>query len=233
MAPSSLPISLLASLPDLWINAAVLVVFSLFSLCTLLNLSSCVLFVCFCLFMLMCSHSIPPVQTFALNSRFSSHQCNKYLYLALHISNLTYPKWKNSVSLLSRSVITTYQVIQARNLEVILTSSLLSFSHFQSIKKHFLLFSHSIHHGSFHFSIRYQHLFPDCSILVAGPPHFPACLAAETGWGGGRGEEKWPEATTDQWEEDRHPNRKMGQVFRRFTEEEIQMPFKLVKDVHV
>lgn len=159
-------------------------VFSLFSLCTLLNLSSCVLFVCFCLFMLMCSHSIPPVQTFALNSRFSSHQCNKYLYSALHISNLTYPKWKNSVSLLSRSVITTYQVIQARNLEVILTSSLLSFSHFQSIKKRFLLSSHSIHHGSFHFSIRYQHLFPDCSILVAGPPTSRLALLQRLDGGG-------------------------------------------------
>lgn len=145
-------------------------------------ISSCVLFVCFYLFMLMCSHCIPPVHTFALNSRFSSHQCNnRYFSLALPISNLTYPEWKNSASLWSCSVITIHQVIQARNLEVILNASLLFFSHFQS---------HSIHHGFFHFSVRYQHLFPDDHLSLKllspcnWPPHLLSCLAAETGWEG-------------------------------------------------
>lgn len=200
------------------------------------NLSSCVLFVCFCLFMLMCSHSIPPVQTFALNSRFSSHQCNKYLYLALHISNLTYPKWKNSVSLL---------ILFCHN-QLPSYSSQKSGSHSYFFPFVFLPFPVHQEALSVIFPQYTPRILPLLNPLPAPlprlqyprswrppPPHFPACLAAETGWGGGRGEEKWPEATTDQWEEDRHPNRKMGQVLRRFTEEETQMPFKLVKDVHV
>lgn len=78
--------------------------------------------------------------------------------MSFHISNLTYPKWKNSVSPLDCSLQNYAQVIQTRNLGVVLTSSLSSTSHLQSIKKPCLFFFHSCH-GFFHFSICYRHLF--------------------------------------------------------------------------
>lgn len=138
--------------------------------------------------MLRCSQFIPPIQTFALNSRFSSHQHNGHFYLTFHVSNLTFPKWKDSLCF--PSSLPVCQVIQARSRGVILHSSLHSPISCLSASP---VYSFSTVHGFSHFSFRYHHHLPDspllsltlqCSSPLTGLPTSLEFL--QTGWEEGR-----------------------------------------------
>lgn len=83
----------------------------------------------------------------------------EHFYLTFHMSDLTYPKWKNSLCFFLVLSITVCQVIQARNLGVILHSSLHSISYFLSVSNPVCSFSAV--HGFFHFSLHCHRPLPD------------------------------------------------------------------------